>query len=403
MKTYKASEYLKIDIANHFGLDKELFETRIAWVDEYINELESLEDQAEDLYRYAAAVMALRDTQAGKPTGYLVGLDACASGPQIMSCFMRDAIGARNTGVIGQVRADIYTHVTKLMNMLLNAQTEYERKLVKKALMPFYYGSRLKPKQVFGEGEELDAFLNAQEQGAPGASKLMDIMLDCWQAFAKDHRWTMPDGYEVIAKVMADYQAKVEIDELDPHPTFTYKYKVNEGEEEGRAVPANVVQSTDGMIVREMNRRCNYDGVQLSRVKGLLARRSKQRELNGVESDSLQDLWFKHRFTNLADVEDLEWDQVCKFDFDYCDALLKLVCRCLSRPSFPVVMVHDEFKCHPNYMDWVRQTYIELLAEISDSNMIEVILSQITGEDIVVPKMADSISDQILKSEYALS
>ena len=75
----------------------------------------------------------------------------------------------------------------------------------------------------------------------------------------------------------------------------------------------------------------------------------------------------------------------------------------MNRPSFPVVAVHDEFKCHPNYMNYVRLTYIELLAEISDSTIIDAILSEITGKKVVVEKLTDSISDLILQSEYALS
>ena len=83
MISYTPLEYLKIDIANHYGLDKEQFKTRIQWVNDNIHCLESLESEADNKYRFAGAVIALRDIQADKPTGYLVGLDAASSGPQI--------------------------------------------------------------------------------------------------------------------------------------------------------------------------------------------------------------------------------------------------------------------------------------------------------------------------------
>jgi len=136
MKEYTPLEYIKIDIANQFGLDKEQFETRIDWVDANDIDLESKVKKADDRFRYAAAVMALREVQAGKPTGHLVGLDACASGPQIMSAFMCDKIGAKNTGLIGSQRMDIYTETTKTMNNLLPNNIAFDRKIVKQALMP---------------------------------------------------------------------------------------------------------------------------------------------------------------------------------------------------------------------------------------------------------------------------
>ncbi len=80
MKTYTGAEYLQIDIATHFGLDKELFPDRIKWVEMHEESLEQMEDGADDYFRYAAAVMAYREAQAGKPSGHLVGFDACSSG-----------------------------------------------------------------------------------------------------------------------------------------------------------------------------------------------------------------------------------------------------------------------------------------------------------------------------------
>lgn len=82
MQWFTPLEYLQIDIANQFGLDKQPFEDRIAWVEANENNLEDLEPQAKKKtrYRYAVAVMAYREVQAGKPTGHRVGFDACSSG-----------------------------------------------------------------------------------------------------------------------------------------------------------------------------------------------------------------------------------------------------------------------------------------------------------------------------------
>ena len=54
-------------------------------------------------------------------------------------------------------------------------------------------------------------------------------------------------------------------------------------------------------------------------------------------------------------------------------------------------------------MNYVRLTYAELMAEISDSTIIDDILSKLYGEPMRIKKMADSISKEILNGEYALS
>lgn len=54
-------------------------------------------------------------------------------------------------------------------------------------------------------------------------------------------------------------------------------------------------------------------------------------------------------------------------------------------------------------MNWVRLTYMEIMAEISDSMLIDDILSKLYGKPVVLQKMANSISKEILDGEYALS
>lgn len=80
MRQFTAWQYLMIDVANAWGLDKKLFEERIEWAQSNIDKLEELADQAETKPLYHKAVMAIRKVQQGKPTGHMVGLDASCSG-----------------------------------------------------------------------------------------------------------------------------------------------------------------------------------------------------------------------------------------------------------------------------------------------------------------------------------
>src|SRR4030095_6050436 len=163
MITFTGWEYLLIDMANHFGLDKLLFEERIQWANDNLHQLEALADQAEVKPLYIKAVMAVRKAQAGIPTGHMVGLDACCSGIQVMSALTGCVEGSRSTGMIDpNVRADAYGRCTTEMASILGNNFTIDRKDAKSALMTSFYGSKARPKEIFGEKTpELNAFYEA--------------------------------------------------------------------------------------------------------------------------------------------------------------------------------------------------------------------------------------------------
>jgi hypothetical protein len=166
----------------------------------------------------------------------------------------------------------------------------------------------------------------------------------------------------------------------------------------------NLTQATDGLIVREMGRRCNYDRVKLSNVYNDLRYYIDTKYSHSIGNEPrLNTIWNEQQMMTLASAEDLTWSDTKYLSMGYATGLAILIKRHLDRPSFPVIMVHDQFKCHPNYMNYCRQTYNEIMAEISDSNMIECMLSEITGAPVTIDKFADSISNQILEAEYSLS
>ena len=88
MKKYTGYEYIKIDLANTFGLDKLTFDKRIAWTDKHIDELPLKAKEAESPILFAKAMKALEDAKNGIATGYIMSLDATASGLQVLACFM---------------------------------------------------------------------------------------------------------------------------------------------------------------------------------------------------------------------------------------------------------------------------------------------------------------------------
>ena len=411
MITFTGFEYLLIDAANNFGLDKLRFEDRIQWARDNLDHLEDLLDQAETKPLYLKAVMAIRKAQAGQPTGHLVAMDATCSGVQIMSTLTGCIAGAKATGLVDpDRRADAYTDLNECMNGLLGGGFSVPRKHTKQALMTSCYGSKKVPKVLFGEGtEELAAFYEAVEIVAPGAWELLQDLLASWQPFALSHAWKLPDGFDAKVKVMVKETTRIEVDELD-HATFTYEYYVNEGEKTGRANVANVIHSIDAFILRELLRRCNYDDAIVSYANELIEAELLERHMNGwtpVQGDSDID-YFGEQFVrsgqaSVVILPFLNSHSIECLGTAHLKALKRITNEMLQYRPFPVITIHDSFAAHANNVNWVRHWYKEILAELADSEVLSDILSQIHGETGNVPKRMQNLSALIRQSNYALS
>lgn len=412
MQTFSGYNYLLIDIANQYGHDKLLFEERIQWATDHLQELETLSDKAECQPLYKKAVMALRKAQQGIPTGHLVGFDAVCSGIQIMSALTGCVAGATATGLVDpNVRADAYSAVTKAMQTILGPQFTVSRKNAKEALMTSFYSSKATPKRIFGEDTpELDAFYEAANKVAPGAWELLQDLLGSWQPFALVHQWKLPDGFDARVKVMQKKEARIEVDELD-HATFTYEFYENEGTRTGLSNVANVVHSVDAYILRSIHRRCNYDYDVVSFAAELIEAELVKRNL-GIEVPGDEEVVMlayycdQYRRSGMADIVILPY--LTSFDMGYLTtehlkALATIVNGMLQYKPFEVVGVHDEFKCHPNNMNHLRQQYINVLAELAESNLLDDLLSQLHGSAGSFKKLTPDLGAKIRLSNYALS
>jgi hypothetical protein len=418
MTFYTGWQWLLIDAANAYGHDKLLFEERIKWAETMLAQgpgyLEAKAALADTKPLYLKAVQAIRRAQRGEPIGHMVGVDASCSGIQIMSAMAGCVSGARETGLIDpDVRADAYTRTTYVMNQVLKDEgisVDVSRSDAKQALMTSFYGSKAVPEALFGEGtQQLSAFYQAAMQVAPGAWELLQDLKASWQPYALQHAWKLPDGYDALVKVMKKEETRIEVDELD-HATFSYEYKINEGTAKGVANAANVTHSMDAYVLREMHRRCNYDTDAVTQ-----AMRAIEIEL-GARADGYDQAYAdiptkieyyvdQYRRSTLASAVFLPWLSLAttKFlDLEHLEALLTICKEMLKHKSFPLVTVHDEFKAHPNNVNWVRWHYKEILAEIADSNVLDDLLSQIHGVPGNFNKLSFNLGDQIRKSNYAL-
>jgi hypothetical protein len=416
MKQYSGWQWLLIDAANNFGHDKLLFEDRIDWATTNLERLEELADQAETKPLYLKAVMAIRKAQKQIPTGHLVGVDACCSGIQIMSALTGCIDGARSTGMVDpNVRADAYSKTTQVMNGILGGQLSISRKNAKDALMTSFYGSKAKPKEIFGEDTpELAAFYQAAQQVAPGAWELLQDLLDAWQPWALVHGWKLPDGFDARVKVMEKKEARIEIDELD-HASFTYEFYENKGSKAGISLPANVTHSMDAYVLREMHRRCNYNQETIQEAAGVISLELMERAMGAVREasaiaysdhgdrvDYYRDQFKRATLASAVILPYLDAETVQMLSTPHLEALAVIVNGMLAHKPFGLITVHDEFKAHANNVNHVRAHYREILAEIADSHVLDDILSQIHGVQGKFNKLSSNLGELIRGSEYAL-
>ena len=415
MQTFTPSEYLMIDIAGQYGLDKETWDTRIEWTkarmaafgegEQAEAMLRSLTEDAENPAQFYAAALAFRKAQKGEPTGYTIALDATASGAQLLALL----IGCRPSAMLCNVidtgnREDLYTNVFNLMSAELADATGVTRSDAKRAVMTSLYGSKKEPREVFGEDTpELATFYAVMEKYLGGVWSLNQGLLGLWNPDALSNDWTLPDNFHVHVKVMGESWVNTIF--MDQEETI--KRIVNMPQEEGRSIGANVVHSIDGMVVREMVRRCDYDQDHYADLADMIlngtypktgevtVNRAKDRQLSEVLTHYAECGFLSARVLDLLDIYNLHTCEVMH------QAILNLL-KSMPEKPFHVISVHDCFRCHPNYGNDLRRQYNQILSEIGASSLVQYLAQQIAGQPVDDPKIED-LSKDVLSANYALS
>lgn len=239
VKEITPAQWLLVDAASQYGLDKEHFEDRIEFGKELLPLLEQTDinnpeeislfldsylKNADEPEMFGASLLAIRDVLAGRPTGYMVGLDAASSGPQILSCLTRCITGMSNTGAIdsGDV-PDLYTLIKNNMGF------EASRKDVKKATVPYVYGSKEAPVNVFGE--KYTNFIQAYRTVVPWAEWAKNTLIACWNEHALFNQWELPDGGTAHVRVIGKSKTKGKF----LGRQYTYIYNENKTKKKGES------------------------------------------------------------------------------------------------------------------------------------------------------------------------
>lgn len=400
MQTFTGADWLKIDIASKFGLDKLDWEDRISWFDMHEPDLENLQSQADEPALYYAGVNAYRQASRGKPTGYLVSLDAASSGLQILSALSGCETSGRVCGIIDTGhREAAYRTIFDRILARSKRQVSIPYEDVKQAVMTALYGSKAEPRRVFGNGDMLAVFYEVMETSLPGAWQLNHDLQALWQPYAKKHAWIMPDNFHVRKPVESKISHMVKV--FDRH--ISVEMTTIEGKRSGLSISPDIVHSIDGMIVREMHRRCQYDPTQITQLSTWIKHGDYLRgpRMNRAQDELLMVLWNHYqqsgflsaRILALLDRENLAFVDV--------SAVSDLI-QSLPVKRFELLSNHDCFRAHPNHADSLRLTYNQIMSEIARSDVLSFIASQVAGYYLPVVK-SGMIANQVLKANYALT
>lgn len=402
MQLLTPREYVKVDVANSFGLDKKTWDERINWFDENQHQLESLQKQADEPALYYAGVNAWRNIQKGNINYYPIGLDATSSGIQYLSILSGCEKSASICNLINNgKRNDAYTIVYKKQIERLNQEAKISREDTKAALMRCLYGSKATPKKVFGEGTELlKAFYDTVKEELPGAWELNQAFLSLWDNTVTKYSWVLPDNFHAGFKVMKECKERV----MFLNRPYNVKYYKNAPVDDGRALSANQIHSVDGLTVREVTTRAAYSQKETFMNLFLWFKENKNQGKDALKDSHLRSVlqhYHDSGFLSARVLDLIDQTNAGILNQEEQEAVLHL-CKTLPNKSFQVISIHDKYLCLPNYGNDLRKLYNQVLYEIAKSNLLQFLVNQIYPKGVRVTKNSD-FADKILDAEYALS
>lgn len=399
MQFFTPLEYIKIDIATNYGLDKETWETRLDWFKQYENQLESMVTEADEPALFFAGVQAYRAAQQGKEINYPISLDATASGAQILALLSGCERSAMLSNVIDSGdRLDYYTEITSLLNKYADGDVKISRQEAKDAIMPSFYGSTKAPKDVFGEGALYELFQKIMSIASPGIWSLNSMFLALWDDNALEFAWTMPDNFHAKFKVKKPTQHEFTF--LGMLNTVT-KLE-NKPIENGKALGANIIHSLDGMVVRELTARCNYDLKHINNVKTWVMQNIRNINMERKKDKTLLELIKNAKTSGYWPVRILDFIDEKNVGLVPQIELLEML-NSLPKKPFEILSIHDCFRVHPNYGNDLRQQYNIILSKLAESDMLNFIVNQLGNTMPIHIPDRRSMAQAAQVADYALS
>lgn len=389
-------EYVLADIAckQNKTMEKEHWNARIAagrTVARMHRNGEDVLKNASNPIGLSAALCAHDKATKQVDSGYMVSLDAASSGLQLLSLLVSDPISFKLCGGSEDI-LDAYVEIYDNMHV----GNTLSRGDLKKSIMTSLYGSTATPEAVFGDN--IDLFYETMETMAPGAWDLNLGLQDLWEEVqGNTYDWHMPDGF----------YACIETQDKEKH-SFTFLderhdvvQKINARPRFHKGLGPNAIHSVDGMIVREMFRRCMFNQTKVNQILDWITDGVSSEVKDNGYSDMVRELWQAYLDSGFLSVRILDYLQPDNIRLVDSVVIAELIMTLPSKP-FSLVAVHDCFRCHPNYGNDLRKQYNTILADINDSTLMTYIASQIAGKSVKAKKVGHIDRDVILNANYTL-
>lgn len=435
MQVFTGIEYLKIDVANNFGLDKVTYQERIDWFNSNINF--SPETTSTDIVEWIhifkpkepelffASAKAYVDYLNDVPSGYMISFDATASGIQIMSALTGDYTGMLGTNLVdNNTRYDVYTELFDITKERFKEHYKedlsIERDKIKAAIMVMMYGgSKTIMDKINNDKRVFDTIMDVCKEFINGAYGIRSCLLKCIDNETSIYEWVTPDGFHVSNPILVQYMeerftgvGKIQVKYKDLGTDPYYKGNV-----------ANLIHSLDGTLMREIISRCNYNPNQVQKVKSLLNLYMNTEPENydeiikqigsSKENTILEELMKLHSNTGFISIRILDYinnekdavNVILTKEKEYVDSLIELCNTLLKYQPFEVICTHDCFRTHPNNMNYVRYWYNNVLADIVESNSFQFMMSKLpNGANYFkkLPKANQAAVESIRQANYAI-
>jgi len=294
-------------------------------------------------------------------------------------------------GGVSDQCVDSYTTIYESMEL----GDKLTRKQVKNAIMTSLYGSTSTPEKTFVGN--VDLFYETMETMAPGAWDLNLGLQELWHKISgSTYTWVLPDNFHACIET----KTKVLVPFTFMDKDHAVPKKIDGRPEFHKGLGPNLIHSIDGMVVREMYRRCMYNPQTIARVEH--AMKYPVKGITFQSAPRVQELWGHYQETGFLSVRILDYlfdDTIGLVDHDVIKALIAT----LPKKPFQLVSNHDCFRCHPNYGNDLRRQYNTIMADINDSTILTSMACQVANKRIKIKKYGKISRNTILEANYMLA
>lgn len=419
---FEPTEYLLMDIASNYGLDKKNWLERLDWAYHHehnlISEVNRMDvdpkyksaylQEADDPAMMYAGMRAYRDASMGKATGYAVSLDATASGIQLLSIMAGCQKSARTCNVLPSSdtednREDAYTILYRSMQSRVpeDKAVTINRAMAKDGFMTAYYGSRAMPYKYFGASGTLDQFYETVEQETPGAWNLNLYLQKLWNPNATQHSWVLPNNFHVVIKEMNPVKKTV----LFGGKPVEVTVKENVGTETGLSLCPNITHSLDGFVVSELEIMSaytsriiwnDYEYFKVPERKSLGSRKDIKHSKEMVQK-------FMHLYAQSGVLSARILPYLAKGadpEIFFSEPVQEIL-NALPKKPFDIMTIHDCFRVLPAYGNDIRKLYNFTLYRLAKSNILQFIVDQVALTPQIIRK-GDLNPEEVLHSNYSI-